>query len=138
MKKMMLIIAVAAVGLSMTSCQKTDYKAKGIELANRMNEMFQKQDTAGIIALNDTIRLVDEEVAATGDTAQVEAFRAAVKEVREKAAPLITVVKIGKGVTRKEAVEEVINDGLEGGVDIDAVTNSIDAAIKKDKENKKN
>ena len=51
------------------------------------------------------------------------------KESRERNAPYITSLKVQGGQDKKEAIEDVMKDALEGGVGIDAVTKSVDKVL---------
>ena len=137
MKKLLFVMAMIVVACTIMGCQgKPDYKAQGEQLAKQLNELCDKNDTAAVVALDDSIRALEEEIVALGDKEAIDAFRAALDEARKRCAPIVTVAKIEQGATRDEAVQPLIDDVLNGGGDINTVTNSIDAAIKKDKESK--
>ena len=132
------VMAVAA--LLLTGCvqsdKTTDYKAKGESLAKQLIELCDKQDTAAVLELERSIRAQEEAIVAAGDSATIADFRNALKEAREKCAPYITTVKIQNGVSKDDAIQDVVNDALEGNVDIDAVSSAVDAALKEQNEKK--
>lgn len=133
MKKFLFVIA-AAVAVSVVSCDKVNYKAMGEEYANKLEQLCEKNDTAGVVALDDSIRAIDADLVAQGDTAHLNAFRSGLRDVRDKVAPFITISKIESGVSKDDAVQEVINDVLDGsGGDVSTVTRSIQAALEQEK-----
>ena len=134
MKKLYFIVAIV-VALVMTGCQKTDYKAQGEQMAEQLDELCQKNDTAAVISLVDSIGVIEADITAKGDTAAYKAFHAAIKEARERCMPMITVAKINQGQDRKEVLDGMIDEALNGDMDIEAITKSIDASI--ENENKK-
>lgn len=140
MKKFLLMMSVA-VALSLTSCQgDKNYKAKGEELSKQLNESVEKQDTASAISTDDQIRKMEEEIAATGDTAALNQFRAAMKDARVRNAAYLTVTKIHNGMDKDEAVHQLMDDALKQDINIHAVTQAINAVLtaeNKEKDNKK-
>ena len=137
MKKLLFVMAMIVVACAIMGCQsKNHYKEQGEQLAKQLNELCDKNDTAAVVALDDSIRALEEEIVALGDKEAIDAFRLALDEARKRCAPIVTVAKIEQGATRDEAVQPLIDDVLNGGGDINTVTNSIDAAIKKEKESK--
>ncbi len=128
MKKYILLIATIAT-LSLMSCTNQDYKAKGEQMAKHLDELCEKQDSAAVLIYEDSIQAIEDEVVATGDSAAIAAFHAALKESRERNAPYITSLKVQGGQDKKEAIEDVMKDALEGGVGIDAVTKSVDKVL---------
>lgn len=130
MKKILLLTAAIA-SLTFMSC--TDYKAKGKELSEQLIQMCEKQDTTAVLALNDSISAIEEEIKATGDTTALNQFREAVSEALVKCAPFVTASKVESGVSKEEAVQEVIEDALNGVGDITTITKSISAAIEQEK-----
>ncbi len=128
MKKYILLIATIAT-LSLMSCTNQDYKAKGEQMAKHLDELCEKQDSAAVLIYEDSIQAIEDEVVATGDSAAIAAFRDALKESRERNAPYITSLKVQGGQDKKEAIEDVMKDALEGGVGIDAVTKSVDKVL---------
>ncbi len=137
MKKILLAVMAIAALTACVNSEKTDYKAKGKALAKQLTELCDKQDTAAVLELEQTIRTQEEAIVAAGDSVGIVDFRNALKEARQKSAPFITVVKMESGKAKDEAIQEVVNDALEGSVDIDAVSSSVDAALKKQAEQKK-
>lgn len=139
MKKFFLVMT-AIVTLSLTSCMNsdnTDSKAKGEALAKQLMELCQQKDTAALLELEQTIRTQEEAIIAAGDSVGIVAFREALKEAREASAPFVTAAKMQQGATKEEAVGSVINDALEGNVDINAVSAAVDAALEKEVQSKK-
>ena len=138
MKKILLLLAGAVVALSFVSCDKArQYQALGEEMARQLDELVAQQDTAAVLALDKTIHEKEEEVVALGDTAAIARFREALKDSRQRNAPYITALKVKNGLDTKKAVQEVIDDVMDGDIDIQAVTSSIDEVLKQDEENKK-
>lgn len=133
MKKLLLVMAVA-FAVSMVSCDNVNYKAKGEEFAKQLENLCETNDTAGILALDDSIRAIDNELEAAGDTAKLNAFRSGLRDARDKVAPFITVSKMQSGTSKDEAVQDVINDVLnDNGGDVSTVTRSIAAALEQEK-----
>ena len=130
MKKLLFLAALALV---FTSCQKTDYKSLGEQYAKRLIELCEKNDTAAVLALNDSIKIVEEEAIADGDTAGVSAMRKALFDAHIICAPFITEAKMEAGKTKDEAVQDVIDDALKGNGNVTAVTNAIRAANEREK-----
>ncbi len=107
-------------------------------MANRLDQLCEQQDGDAVLALQDSIKAMETEIIAAGDSAAIADFRDALKESRERNAPYITTLKIDKGVSGDEAVNEVVEDALNGNVDIHAVSKSVDAALEQAaKKNKK-
>lgn len=132
MKKFMMIAATAVLALSFVGCEDSHYKKMGEQYANRLQVLCENNDTAAVVALDDSIRVIQDELTSKGDTANLRVFNAAFTEVRKKYAPFITVSKVDKGVKREEAVQNVVDDALNGQGDIETVTNSIGAALEKE------
>ena len=128
MKKYILLIATIAT-LSLMSCTNQDYKAKGEQMAKHLDELCEKQDSAAVLIYEDSIQAIEDEVVATGDSAAIAAFRDALKESRERNAPYITSLKVQGGQDKKEAIEDVMKDALEGDVSVDAVAKSVDKVL---------
>ena len=130
MKKLFLILTAI---VALTSCQNSvNYKAEGERMANRLDQLCEQQDGDAVLALQDRIKAMETEIIAAGDSAAIADFRDALKESRERNAPYITTLKIDKGVS------EVVEDALNGNVDIHAVSKSVDAALEQAaKKNKK-
>ena len=135
MKKCFLVIAMIAT-LSLVGC-KEDYKAKGEQMAKHLDELCEKQDSAAVLAYEDSIRIAEEEIRATGDTAAIADFQEALKESRERNTPYITALKVKNGKNQKEALEEVVGAALNGDVNIRTVTESIDKVLEQKQEDEK-
>lgn len=135
MKKLLLIAALALV---FTSCEKkTDYKAIGEQYAAQLIELCEKNDTAAVLALNDSISVVEEKVVTSGDTAAVNAFRKALFDARIKCAPFITVANMENGMSKEDAIQEVIDNAMKGNGNVVAVTEAIKAANERQKKDGK-
>ena len=61
----------------------------------------------------------------------------ALRESRQRNTPFLTKIKVESGVDREEAVKEVTQDVMNGDVDIQAVTASIDSLLKVEEQQKK-
>lgn len=129
----MTVAALALVGCQ----QEKDYKALGEQMAQRMEQLCEQQDADAIKAYDDSIRMEVEAVKATGDTLAIKAFGDAVRDARERGMARVTELKILRGEAPDSVVHEVMNDVMEGNVSIDALTSSIDAALKIKTEEKK-
>lgn len=130
----------AIVALSLASCENSankDYKAQGEKLASRLDQLCEQQDDQAVIALEDSIKAMEEEILATGDSAAIADFCDALKDARRRSAAFITGVKVKQGVGNDDAVKSVVESALNGDVDIKAVTSSIDAALESSTKNKK-
>lgn len=141
MKKFLLIVAVAVtmslVGCTESSKLKAKYQAQGEQFATKLDAACQQNDAAAILAVDDSIRIVEEEVAATGDTAAIAAYRAALKDARQRNGATITKLKVDNGKDREEAIEEVVTDAMNEDVNITTVTRSINAVGYKESPRKK-
>ena len=134
MKKFLLMMT-AVVGLSLISCESgKDYKAKGEEMAKQLDELCKQQDSVAVLALDDSIRAMEQTIIATGDSAAIEDFRQALKESRERNAAYISVLKVKKGSDNNEVVKEMVEDVMNDNLDINAITESIDKMLKEKKE----
>ena len=133
MKKFSFLMA-AVVAMSFMSCTESNkYLDQAQDKAEQLNECVEKQDTASVLALDQSIHELEEEVVAAGDSATIAGFREALKEARLQAAPLITVAKIKSGVDKEEAVQDLVDEALKGGnMSIKAITSSIDAALEEE------
>ena len=133
MKKFSFLMA-AVVAMSFMSCTESNkYLDQAQDMAKQLNECVEKQDTASVLALDQSIHELEEEVVAAGDSATIAGFREALKEARQQAAPLITVAKIKSGVDKEEAVQDLVDEALKGGnMSIKAITSSIDAALEEE------
>ena len=127
-----------AVALSLTSCDSgKDYKAKGEELSKQLDEQVEKQDTAAVLAADEQIRQLEEELIASGDSAALADFRAAMKDSRVRNAAFVTLSKIHNGMDKEEAMKELMQDALKRDVNIGAVTSAINAILKVEAQSKK-
>ena len=124
----------AVMALSLVSCQSgNDYKAKGEQLAKQLDQLCESQDSAAVLAFVDSIRAMEQEIIATGDSAAIADFRQALKESRERNAPYISVLKVKKGIDKEAVVKEASEDVLNGDMNIQALTESIDEMLKEEK-----
>ena len=138
MKKFITIVVVTAA-VALVSCEKkTDYKEMGQDYANRLEALCQKNDTTGVIAMDDSIRAKFDEIIAQGDSANLAAFREGLgKDFRDKTAPFVVVTKMRNGTSKQEAVQKVIDDVLNSrGGDASTVAATIKAALKEERKNK--
>ena len=134
--KKVLLMAAAILAVSLMGCKDNKeaeavakYKAQGELYAAQLDSLWQVQDTLAIFAMDDSIRAKEEEVKATGFDAALTAFQEALMGTRERFAADMVVMKTEKGTaTKKEALEEVASDGLNGDVSISTVTRSINKA----------
>ena len=140
MKKFFMMAAIVSA-LCLAGCSNgVDYKAQGAELAKELDLQVENQDTAAVLAADEAIRAMEEEVAQTGDSAAIADFRAAVKESRERNAAYITSLRVKQGMSEEDALNQVIQDAMQGGVNIKSVTSSVEQLMKdkqeKDKQEK--
>ena len=78
MKKFFLMMT-AALALSLVSCNgNKDYKAEGQELSKQLDEVVEKNDTAAALTTDESIREMEQEIVALGDSAALADFRAAI------------------------------------------------------------
>lgn len=124
------------VAVTMAGCQKTDYKLQGEQMAKQLDELCQKNNADAVLALNDSILSIQQELEASGDTANVALFRDAVKESRERNAPYIAVQRLKQGVPGDTIVNQVRDEVMNGNMSIDAVTAVIDALLQSSQETK--
>lgn len=141
MKKFLLIVA-AALAMSLVGCNgnselKAKYQAQGEELATKLDAACQQQDAATILALDDSIRAIEEEVIATGDTAAIAAYKDALRDARMRNGAAISKLKVDNGEDREEVLDEVVNDAMNEDVSITTVTRSINAVGHKESPKKK-
>lgn len=129
MKKLVFIATMAVSLMACTNGTVNEYKAQAEQLAQQLSESYQKQDTAAVLALNDSILDKEAKVLATGDTAAIAAFRNTLKEARTQAMEIIAAVELSKGLPKDSIVSGVSADVLNGSVSIEAVTGSIDVAL---------
>lgn len=132
MKKLVFIATMAVSLMACTNGTVNEYKAQAEQLAQQLSESYQKQDTAAVLALNDSILDKEAKVLATGDTAAIAAFRNTLKEARTQAMEIIAAVELSKGLPKDTIVSGVSADVLNGSVGIQAVTRSIDVALSND------
>lgn len=130
MKKLLLMVA-AIVALSLVGCKpeakKVDYKAEGARYAAQLDSLCQKQDTVAVRNLVDSIRVIEEQIAQKATAQEVNDFNEALMEARHNAAVLTATAQVQHGTEKKEAVQQVINQALNGEVSIKTVTTTIDA-----------
>ena len=133
MKKFFLMMT-AVMALSLVSCESgNDYKAKGEQMAKQLDQLCESQDSAAVLAFVDSIRAMEQNIIATGDSAAIADFRQALKESRERNAPYISVLKVKKGIDKEAVVKEATEDVLNGNMNIQALTESIDEMLKEEK-----
>ena len=137
MRKFLIVVAVFA-SLSFMSCDNTgEYRIKGEEFAKQLDELVEKKDTAGVLALDQAIRDFEKEIIEASDSAALAAFQEALKDARVRNTPFITTIKIKQGTEKDDALKEVANDALQGGVDLKTLTNAIDASLEQAQKDKK-
>lgn len=129
------MVAVIVV-MTMTGCQKTDYKLQGEQMAKQLDELSQQKNGDAVLALEDSILSIQQQLVASGDTANVALFREAVKESRERNAPFIAVQRLKQGVPGDTIVNQVRDEVMNGNMSIDAVTAVIDAMLQSSQETK--
>lgn len=130
MKKLLLMTAVV-VALAIVGCDSGNkFKTQGERMAQQLEELCHNNDTAAVLAFEDSIRAVEEAIAATGDTAAIAAFKGAVREAHEHAAPFVVVSRIEKGENKDTVINEMMLDVMSGEVDIHALTQSLDAVLR--------
>lgn len=134
MKKFLMIATLAISLMACTNTTTNKYQEQAEQLAKQLTECYQKQDTAAVLALNDSIRALEAGIIASGDTASIAVFQKALKDARSQVADMITVVEMNKGVAKDTVVKNTINEVMNGSVSIGAVTKSIDAALEKEAE----
>lgn len=129
MKKIFLMMAVV-LSLSMVSCNgNKDYKTEGQELSKQLDEVVEQNDTTAALQLDEEIRKMEEEVIAMGDSAALADFRKAMKDARVRNAAFVTISKIRNGMSKDEAMQELVQDALNGDVNIHAITAAITAVL---------
>lgn len=129
MKKFFLMMT-AALALSLVSCNgNKNYKAEGQELSKQLDEVVEKNDTAAALNTDESIREMEQEIIASGDTAALADFRAAMKDSRIRNAAFVTVGKIRNGMDKDEALNELVQDALNDNVDINAITAAVNAIL---------
>lgn len=137
MKKFFILMA-AVVALSLIGCDaNSKYAAKGQELAKKLDQSVEQQDTAAALAAEREIHELEQEVLATGDSAAIASFREAIKESMQRNAPFLTVTKVENNVDPDSAVNDVVKEVMKGNANIQAVTASIDSVLNAENEKKK-
>lgn len=120
----------AALALSLVSCNgNKDYKAEGQELSKQLDEVVEKNDTAAALTTDESIREMEQEIVALGDSAALADFRAAMKDSRIRNAAFITVGKIRNGMDKNEALNELVQDALDEDIDVNAITAAVNAIL---------
>lgn len=133
MKKVFIFFALF-LAVSLVSCEKTtNYKSMGEDMAKQLESLCKTDDVDAVVALDDSIKAITEQLTAQGDTANLKLFSEGLGDVREKAAPVVTVAKIKRGTSKQEAVQDVIDDALNGRGDVSTVAKSIRAALDEEK-----
>ena len=129
MKKFFLMMT-AALALSLVSCNgNKDYKAEGQELSKQLDEVVEKNDTAAALTTDESIREMEQEIVALGDSAALADFRAAMKDSRIRNAAFVTVGKIRNGMDKNEALNELVQDALDEDIDVNAITGAVNAIL---------
>lgn len=129
MKKFFLMMTVA-LALSLVSCNgNKDYKAEGQELSKQLDEVVEKNDTAAALTTDESIREMEQEIVALGDSAALADFRAAMKDSRIRNAAFVTVGKIRNGMDKNEALNELVQDALDEDIDVNAITAAVNAIL---------
>ena len=129
MKKFFLMMT-AALALSLVSCNgNKDYKAEGQELSKQLDEVVEKNDTAAALTTDESIREMEQEIVALGDSAALADFRAAMKDSRIGNAAFVTVGKIRNGMDKNEALNELVQDALDEDIDVNAITAAVNAIL---------
>jgi hypothetical protein len=120
----------AALALSLVSCNgNKDYKAEGQELSKQLDEVVEKNDTAAALTTDESIREMEQEIVALGDSAALADFRAAMKDSRIRNAAFVTVGKIRNGMDKNEALNELVQDALDEDIDVNAITAAVNAIL---------
>lgn len=131
MKKFFVIVAVlltvSLVGCENSNSNKLKYQARAEQFAAQLDSVCKLDDAAAALAIDDSIRRVESEVQATGDTAAINAYRTALKDARQRYGEYLTKAKVESGEDRDEALQDVIDDALNNDVSITTVTRSIQA-----------
>lgn len=129
MKKFFLMMT-AALALSLVSCNgNKDYKAEGQELSKQLDEVVERNDTAAALSTDESIREMEQEIIALGDSAALVNFRAVMKDSRIRNAAFVTVSKIRNGMDKNEALNELVQDALDENVDVNAITAAVNAIL---------
>ena len=137
MKKFFLMMTVA-LALSLVGCNGSkDYKAEGEEMSKQLDQVVEQNDTAAALDADENIRKMEEEIIATGDSAALADFRAAMKESRVRNTAFVTLSKIHNGMDKEEALKELLKDAMNDDVNITAVTSAINAVLVSEQQQKK-
>ncbi len=129
MKKFFLMMT-AVLALSLVSCNgNKDYQAEGQELSKQLDEVVEKNDTAAALTTDESIREMEQEIVALGDSAALADFRAAMKDSRIRNAAFVTVGKIRNGMDKNEALNELVQDALDEDIDVNAITAAVNAIL---------
>lgn len=136
MKRFFILVAAVAA-LTLVGCTESDYAKRGKEMAAQLDQAVEKQDKDAALAVDKAIREAEQEIMALNDSAAIADFREALRESRQRNTPFLTKFKVESGVDREEAVKEVTQDVMNGDVDIQAVTASIDSLLKVEEQQKK-
>lgn len=137
MKKFFLMMTVA-LSLSLVSCNGgKNYKAEGEDLSKQLDQVVEQQDTTAALSTDEEIRKMEEEIIASGDSVALADFRAAMKNARIRNAAFVTLSKIRNGMSKEEAMKELVQDALNGDVNIHAVTAAINALLTVEEKNNK-
>ena len=123
----MLLIAVVAA-LSLTSCQSSnDYKAKGAEMAQKLDELCNQQNAQAVIEMDKTINDEIEAIAAKGDTAAMADFKEAIKDAKRRNTPYISALKVQNGADKNAVAKELQQEAMNGDLSMDDLSSSINA-----------
>ena len=117
----------ALVAVSLTGCDTTpNYKAQGEKMAKELDRLCELNDTAAVLAFNDSIHAVEARLIAAGDTVAIAQFQEAIKASLDRNASYIAVTKMKSGTSKEDVVKEMTKDALSGDIDIATITNAID------------
>lgn len=126
MKKILLIMT-AVVAVSLMGCDNiVNYKAEGEKMAKELDRLCELKDSAAVIAFDDSIHAVEARIMANGDTVAIKQFQKALEDARNRNAAYIATLKVNRGTTKEDVVEEMSQDVLNGSMDIGAITGAID------------
>lgn len=131
MKKILLVVT-AIVALSLVGCNGYQ-ESKTEKMAEQLVELCHQNDTSAILALVEQINTEEETVLASGDSAAIADFRNSLKEAREHAAPYVAVKKVKEGENKDSVFQGMIQDVMDGDIDIHALTDAINAVHKNTK-----
>ena len=124
------------VAVTMTGCQKTDYKHQGDEMAKQLDELCQQENADAALALEDSILSIQQQLESSGDTANVALFSDAVKASRERNTPYIAAQRVKQGMPADSVVKHIQDEVLNGNLSIDVATATIDAMLQLSQESK--